>query len=62
MPAYSIVYAYHEELPHWSHLTESQRGLLLAFTFCLKLRLEGTDPSKLLGPSSRDKPKKETQL
>jgi len=33
---------YREEVKHW-RLTDEQRGLLMAFLYCLELRMRGVD-------------------
>lgn len=39
---YTIVDAYRDEIAHWKRVPYANVSLLMAFTLCLKLRLEGT--------------------
>jgi len=39
---YTILDAYREEIEHWKRVPYAHKSLLMAFTYCLKLRLDGT--------------------
>jgi hypothetical protein len=47
---YTIITAYHQEMEHW-RLGPADKALLMAFVWCLKLRMDGTDPNAICGPS-----------
>lgn len=49
---YTIIHAYHQELDCWN-LNRTQRALILAFVWCMKLRMEGTSFDKLQSPDYR---------
>lgn len=53
MSAPTFKEAWREEIEHWQ-LENGQRALLMAFCWCLKMRLDGVDPSLVVGPSRRD--------
>jgi len=57
---YTIITAYHQEIKHWS-LGGAQRALLMAFIYCLKLRMDGINPSSILGESRAEANKKRTK-
>lgn len=44
---YTLADAYRQEVQEWN-LTDEQRALLMAFTWCLMLRMQGTDPKQIL--------------
>ncbi len=50
---YTIITAYHEELPTWD-LGPADKALLMAFVFCLKLRMDGTSFEKMFPNNSTD--------
>jgi hypothetical protein len=47
----SFLKAYHKEMDCWNfrHLPDGARGLIMAFCFCLHLRLQGTSFEKVMG-------------
>ena len=50
---YTVVTAYREEIEHW-RLGPADKALLMAFVWCLKVRMDGNNPSDICGPSHRD--------
>lgn len=49
----ALVRVYHEELAFWRRLNAEQRGLILAFVWCLDCRLKGIDPASIINRPAR---------